>query len=159
MAYVREQLRQAIFTALNTSADVLALVDFENVNLERFELFQTKDIHRNKSPQFPAINLILNDDAQAQTVGNCSKFEIEQVVEIECYVNGVDNYGSKIDELVVAVNKALYAVPDLGLKIRGGPRFDNSRMSKDLSESLYAGRVLNYTYFYTVDLSDPEILI
>ena len=159
MAYVREQLRQAIFTAINTSAEVLAVVEFDNINLERFELFQTKDIHRNKGPQFPAINIIVNDDNQAEVVGNCSRFEIEQDVEIECYVNGEDNYGSKIDEIVNVVNKALYAVPNLGLKIRGGPRFNNSRMSKDLSERLYAGRILNYTYFYTVDLIDPEIFI
>jgi len=157
--YVRDQLRQAIFQAISTNAGVLAVVDVENIHLERFEAFQTKDIHSNKSSQFPAINIIANDDSSAQIVGNCPKFEIEQTVEIECYVNAVDNYGSKIDEIVAVVNAALYAVPSLGLKIRGGPRFDGSRMSKDLSETLYAGRVLNYTYFYTVDLRDPEILI
>jgi hypothetical protein len=157
--YVRDQLRQAIFQAISTNAGVLAVVGVDNIHLERFEAFQTKDIHSNKAAQFPAINIIVNDDSSAQVVGKCSKFEVEQTVEVECYVNAVDSYGSKIDEIVAAVNAALYAVPSLGLKIRGGPRFDGSRMAKDLSESLYAGRVLNYTYFYTVDLSDPEILI
>jgi len=157
--YARDTLRQAVFQALNTNVDVLAVVDFDNIYLERFEPFQTKDIHSNKAAQFPAINVIVNDDNQAQTVGSCSKFEIDQQVEIECYVNGDDNYGSAIDEIVNVVNKALYLVPNLGLKVRGGPRYDGSRMSKDLSESLYAGRVLTYTYFYTVDLSDPENLL
>ena len=44
MAYVREQLKQAIFTAINSSEEVLAVVEFDNINLDRFELFQTKDI-------------------------------------------------------------------------------------------------------------------
>ena len=157
--YARDTLRQAVFQALNTNVDVLAVVDFDNIYLERFEPFQTKDIHSNKAAQFPAINVIVNDDNQAQTLGGCTKFEIDQQVEIECYVNGDDNYGSAIDEIVNVVNKALYLVPNLGLKVRGGPRYDGSRMSKDLSESLYAGRVLTYTYFYTVDLSDPENLL
>ena len=87
--YARDTLRQAIFQALNTNADVLTVVDFDNIYLERFEPFQTKDIHSNKSAQFPAINVIVNDDNQAQTLGTCSKFEIDQQVEIECYVNNL----------------------------------------------------------------------
>ncbi len=63
--YARDTLRQAVFQALNTNVDVLAVVDFDNIYLERFEPFQTKDIHSNKAAQFPAINVIVNDDNQS----------------------------------------------------------------------------------------------
>lgn len=156
MTHVREQLRQALFSTINTDVDVLALVDLDDISVERVDLFQTKDIHSDDENQFPAINIIVNDDETGQQyIGDCTKTDVSQEVEVEIYVNKENNYGSKIDEIAVPIQKALFNNLKLGLPITG-IKYNGSRMSKDLSETVFAGRVLSYTYEYRVAYSDPE---
>jgi len=160
MAHVREQLRQAITTTINTHAGVLALVDADDITVERVDLFQSNDdIHSNSGPQFPAINMIVNDDTTGQEfVGNCTKTEVVQEVAVEIYVEKENAYGAKLDEIAVQIQKALFANLKLGLNLTG-VKYNGSRMSKDLSETIFAARVLSYDYSYRVAYSDPETFV
>ena len=156
MAHVREQLRQAVYNTISANVDVLALVDFDDITIERVDLFQTLDIHDSGDKQFPAINIIGNEDETDQAfIGNCTKNEVNQEIAVEIYVNRKNQYGASIDEIVVAVQKALFNDVKLGLNITG-VKYNGSRMSKDLSETIFAARVLSYTYEYRVAHSDPE---
>ena len=134
MAHVREQLRQAVYDTLIAYADLTNIVAVENISVERVDLFQQKDIHGDASDQFPAINIIANDDLTDNGFINaCGKYDVEQEVQVEVYVNREDNYGSAIDWIVVQVQRALFANLKLGLPITG-VKYANSRMSRDLSE-------------------------
>ena len=156
MAHVRQQLREAIENALKNYAGLTAIVDVENISVERIELFQTKDVHSGNASQFPAVNLIVNDDStDSGFINPCGKYEVEQEVAIEVYVNRENNYGTKIDEIVVQIQKCIFENIKLNLNIKG-VKYEGSRMSKDLSETIYAARVLNYTYEYRINYSDPE---
>ena len=150
MTHVREQLRQAIYDTISTDPDVLALVELNDISIERVNFFQQNDDIHEAAPdtQFPAINIIVNDDETNQAfMANCSKYEVEQEVNIEVYVNKVDEYGKELDSIIVPIQKALFNDIKLGLNITG-VKYNRSRMSKDLSETLFAARVLSYTYEY-----------
>jgi len=154
MAHVRQQLREALFNAISNDAAILSAV--KTVDIERIDLFQTDDIHSGKSAQFPAINIIVNDDeTDSGFINPCGKYEVNQEAAVEIYVEKNKQYGAAIDEIAVLVQKALFNNLKLGLNITG-VKYEGSRMSKDLSETIYAARVLNYTYEYRVNYSDPE---
>ena len=156
MAHVREQLRQAVLSTISTNTEVLNLVNVHDIGIERILPFQKDDIHSGNGDQFPAINIIGNDDETDQGFINPnSKYEVEQQITVEIYVEKTDQYGAAIDEIVVAVQKALFNNLKLGLSITG-VKYQGSRMSADLSETIYAARVLNYTYEYRINYSDPE---
>lgn len=160
MTHVRQQLREAVFNAISTSPEVLALVEIENIQVERAEPFQTDDVHSGDNKiDFPAINIVANDDETDQAfMTACSKYEVNQELAVEIYVDREFQYGSKIDEIVVAVQKALFVNIKLGLNITG-VKYNGSRMSFEQKETIFATRVLSYTYEYRVKYSDPEIFV
>jgi len=120
--HVRQQLREAIESTLKAYAPLTALVVAENITVERILDFQTDDVHSGKASQFPAVNIICNDDeTDSGFINPCGKYEVNQ-------------------EAVIIT----------------GVTYEGSRMSKDLSETIYAARVINYTYEYRVNYSDPE---
>jgi len=154
--HVRQQLREAIESTLKAYAPLTALVVAENITVERILDFQTDDVHSGKASQFPAVNIICNDDeTDSGFINPCGKYEVNQEAVIEVYVNAETNYGAAIDLIVTQVQKALFENLKLGLPITG-VTYEGSRMSKDLSETIYAARVINYTYEYRVNYSDPE---
>ena len=156
MAHVREQLRQAIYNTLIAAGDLTTIVPVDNISIERIYLFQTPDIHSGKPDQFPAVNIIANDDVTDQGfITPCGKYEVDQQVDIEIYVNEQQQYGAAIDDIVVQVQKALFANLKLGLPITG-VKYERSRMNVNLTETIYAARVLTYTYEYRVNYADPE---
>ena len=156
MAHVRQQLREAIETTLKNYAPLTAIVNADNISVERILDFQQDDFHSGTGSHFPAVNIICNDDEPDQGFINaCGKYEVNQDAVIEVYVNKESNYGTVIDEIVVQVQKALFENLKLGLPITG-VKYEGSRMSKDLSETVYAARVLAYTYEYRVNYDDPE---
>lgn len=153
MAHVRQQLREAIKAQL--VAGVSLVID-QNITCGRVKPFQTEDIHSGDLGQFPAINLVTSDEqTDGRFIGSCSRYKVDQTVFVEIYVKNGDDYESELDGICVEAHKAIESDPKYGLELTG-TAYAGSKSSQDLSEGLFASRVLEYTVSYRVNHTDPE---
>ncbi len=161
MAHVRKQIRDSAQSILKNYPDLAAIVNVANITQGRVKAFQKEDIHSGADSQFPAINIHTQDDTPEQSfITGCSKYESVQVLAIEVYTNLNDGYEDELDRVCVQVEKAIANSPKLGFDDTSTLiQYRGSSSAKEMSEQLFAARLLRYDIHFKVNHTDPETLI
>ena len=154
MPHVRQQIRDAIKAQLLAHVTLVAPV---NVTCNRIEPFQPKDAHSNDVDELPAINIVTQDEStDGRTIGNCSRYKVSQIIDIEIYSDLKDGYENEIDNICVEVQKAMETPYKLGLGLNS-VAYNGSKVSREKAERPFVTRSLEYDVMFKLDHNNPEI--